>query len=318
MNVVTTCKIKGRIKEELIEKYPQINFVWSDEVDDIDQHIPTANILITYGEGDEVTVERLEKATSLEWIMVISAGLDEMPLKTIHDKGIQVTNARGIHVTPMAEYAIAMLLQVSRQAKALMKSEQEHIWDRTVKMEEISGKKMLIAGTGAIGQEVARLAKAFNIETIGISRSGQLKDHFDRCYPNESLNEYISEADFVVGILPATTETEGFFGAKAFELMKEDAIFLNMGRGKTVDESALIEALQANQFHHAVLDVFEEEPLPKSSPLWDLENTTITPHLSGISRHYQPRAFDIFEENLKSFLDDKKLVKNVIDPKRGY
>ncbi|GAA0450686.1 D-2-hydroxyacid dehydrogenase [Alkalibacillus silvisoli] len=316
MKIVTSCKVKESIKNHLTEAFNEVSFKWYETIDEAENDLKDADALITYGE--DLTDTHIEQAEHLKWIMVISAGLDEMPFNKIEEKGIQVTNARGIHAIPMAEYVISMILQVSRQAKELMKQEEEHVWDRSVKMEEITGKTMLVAGTGAIGQEVARLAKAFSMETIGVSQSGKLKEHFDRCYTNDELGSLLGEADFIIGVLPATEETEHFFSENEFQQMREDAIFLNMGRGKTVDEQAMVEALNHNEFSHAVLDVFEEEPLSDDSPLWDLANCTITPHLSGISRHYQPRAFEIFEENLKSLLKNGELVKNIIDPKRGY
>ncbi|NIK11565.1 D-2-hydroxyacid dehydrogenase [Alkalibacillus almallahensis] len=316
VNVLTTCKVKSSIKTHFEEQFPDVYFNWQESIDEARNHLSEADILITYGE--DLIADDIVKAERLSWIMVISAGLDKMPFDQIEAQGIKVTNARGIHAIPMAEYVIAMILQVSRQAKKLMDLEEEHKWDRSVKMTEITGGTMLIVGTGAIGQEVARLAKGFRMKTVGISQSGQLKDHFDECHPNESLHDYLPEADYVIGILPATDETHHYFDSEEFSAMKETAIFLNMGRGQTVNESAIVQSLKDGDFYHAVLDVFEEEPLDDQSPLWDLEQCTVTPHLSGISRHYQPRAFDIFETNLKSYLESGQLVENVIDPDRGY
>ena len=250
--------------------------------------------------------------------MVLSAGIDDMPLDTIAEKGIQVTNSRGISAGPMSEYAISMILQVERNAKELMEHEKNHVWSRKVKMNEISGKTMLVTGTGAIGQEVARLSKAFRMKTIGVSKSGRAKDHFDETYTIEQLNDQLPEADYVVNVLPATNETEKTFGRKQFQVMKKEAIFLNMGRGVTVNEAELIEALNDGEIAHAILDVMEEEPLPAESPLWDMENTTLTPHLSGISRHYQPRGFEIFKQNLDAYLKGEEFPLNQIDVKRGY
>ncbi|WP_027964195.1 D-2-hydroxyacid dehydrogenase [Halalkalibacillus halophilus] len=316
MQVVTTCKVKDQLQSEMEQKFPSVNFKWNESLKEAEAQLNEADIIITYGEDLEPA--HIKQATQLKWIMVISAGVEEMPLETIDQHGIQLTNASGIHAIPMAEYVISMLLQVNRQAKTLIKQEEEQVWNPKVKMEEISGKTMLIAGTGAIGQEVARLAKAFGMKTIGISNSGSDREHFDACYDNESLMEYLPKADFVIGVLPATKNTQDFFGKEEFAEMKQSAIFLNMGRGSTVDEEALVDALKNDEINHAVLDVAKQEPLKNSSPLWGLENTTITPHLSGISKHYQPRAFKIFEENLTAFIQKEPLNRNVVDPKRGY
>ncbi|MGM8216286.1 D-2-hydroxyacid dehydrogenase [Bacillaceae bacterium W0354] len=316
MLVLTTLKAKEAIQKQMEERFPAVQFKWKNSKEEANEFLEKADVIITYGE--DLTNEDIDKAKNLKWIMVASAGLDKMPFDKIAEKGIAVTNARGIHAVPMAEYAIAMLLQVRRNAKQLYESEKKHIWDRTVKMDTISNDTMLICGTGAIGQETARLAKAFNMKTIGISRTGEKKPHFDECYTNDQLNKHIKDADYVVGILPSTPHTENYFGKEQFGLMNERAIFLNMGRGKTVDERALIEALEEKQFYHAVLDVFEKEPLDENSPLWDLENCTVTPHLSGIFRTYQEKAFEIFATNLEAFQNGSDLVMNVINPERGY
>ncbi|MET3683098.1 phosphoglycerate dehydrogenase-like enzyme [Alkalibacillus flavidus] len=316
MNVLTTCKVKSSIKEHFETQFPDVHFNWQESIGEATPYLHEADVLITYGE--DLAADDIEKAKRLSWIMVISAGLDKMPFDQIEKQNITVTNARGIHAIPMAEYVIAMILQVSRQAKTLIEKERSHDWDRSVKMTEITGGVMLIVGTGAIGQEVARLAKAFQMKTIGVSQSGSAKDHFDECYPNESLYDVLGEADYVVGILPATDETHHYFDGKAFRAMKDSAIFVNIGRGQTVNEADIIDALQDGMIDHAVLDVFEEEPLSSDSSLWDIDNCTVTPHLSGISRHYQPRAFDIFETNLRPYLKNGELIENVIDPNRGY
>ncbi len=316
MRVLTTFKTKERIKEDFERTFPSVTFDWRNSIEESEQTIDQAEVLVTY--GVDLTDEWIEKAKQLKWIMVLSAGIDDMPLDTIAEKGIQVTNSRGISAGPMSEYAISMILQVERNAKELMEHEKNHVWSRKVKMNEISGKTMLVTGTGAIGQEVARLSKAFRMKTIGVSKSGRAKDHFDETYTIEQLNDQLPEADYVVNVLPATNETEKTFGRKQFQVMKKEAIFLNMGRGVTVNEAELIEALNDGEIAHAILDVMEEEPLPAESPLWDMENTTLTPHLSGISRHYQPRGFEIFKQNLDAYLKGEEFPLNQIDVKRGY
>ncbi|MBB6455128.1 phosphoglycerate dehydrogenase-like enzyme [Salirhabdus euzebyi] len=316
MKIVTTCRVKRTIKASLAEKFPSVSLQYCADIEEAEKYLPEAEVLITYGE--DLTDEHIEMATSLKWIMVISAGMDLMPFRKIEEKNILVTNVKGIHASPMAEYAISMLLQVSRNAKTLMENQKAHVWDRKVPMTEISEKTMMVIGSGAIGQEVARLAKAFRMKTIGISRSGRAVDYFDETATIQALMDRIGEADFVVSVLPSTKETENLLQETHFNNMKESAIFLNMGRGITVDEPGMIRALQNEKFAHAVLDVFHQEPLPEDNPLWDMENVTITPHLSGISPQYQPRAFEIFEENLTKYIQGEKPLRNEVDPKRGY
>lgn len=280
------------------------------------QYLGEAAVLVTYGE--DLNAQLIGKAIRLKWIMVMSAGMDLMPFKEIQRRGILVTNSRGIHQIPMAEYVIAMLLQVNRQTKQLLASERKKHWDRSVKMEEISGKTMLLLGTGAIGKEVARLAKAFHMETIGLSRSGRQVKYFDTIHQMDKINTVLPEADFVIAVLPSTSETRYLLTEEHFQLMKDSAIFLNMGRGDLVRSETIIKAVEEKQIAHAVLDVFEEEPLPETHPLWETDNITITPHLSGLSPQYVSRALAIFTKNLDKYIANDVNYTNKVDLSRGY
>ncbi|RPF50537.1 D-2-hydroxyacid dehydrogenase [Aquisalibacillus elongatus] len=316
MYVLVTAKMKTYLRERLTENFPNVTFDFKSPISEAEDVLPKANIILTYGE--DLTNEHIKKAKNLKWIMVASAGLDEMPFEQIIEKDILVTNSRGIHTIQMSEYVIGMLLQVYRNLPTFLENQRQHKWEPRVKIEEISNRTMIITGTGAIGQETARKAKAFDMKTIGISKSGKHKEHFDECYTTDELKKQLPNADFVINVLPATDDTNQLFKAEHFEAMREDAIFLNMGRGTTVDEQAMINALQEGKIRHAVLDVFEEEPLDENSPLWDLENCTMTPHNSAVTENYVPRALDIFEKNLEQFLNEEAPEVNVIDPKRGY
>lgn len=314
--ILFSAKIASKHQEKLKADFPNQEFSFCENNDEVKQHVSDAVVIVTF--GDDITAELMEQANSLKWIMVISAGVDKLPFQAIQEKGILVTNARGIHKVPMAEYAISMLLQVYRQGKVIMQNQAEKVWDKTVRMQEISGKTMLIAGTGAIGQEVARLAKAFHMKTIGVSRSGSDVTFFDENHTTEDLNNLLPHADFVVTVLPDTKETQGLFTYEHFQNMPEHAVFLNMGRGNVVSSTDLLKAIQEKEIAHAVLDVFEEEPLPADHAFWQEKDITITPHLSGVSPNYVPRAMEIFEHNLQVFIDEKDAYVNIIDVTRGY
>lgn len=255
-------KISKKHHDRLKAGYPENYFMFCDNMNEAKAHLKEAEILVTY--GSDLTPELIGKAENLKWIMVMSAGIDKMPVKEIAEKNIIVTNVKGIHKVPMAEYAISMLLQVYKQAKALIENEQESKWDPAVKMQEISGKTMLVLGTGAIGQEVARLAKAFNMKTIGVSRSGRPVTYFDENHSVADMKGILTQADIVVAVLPSTEETKGLFTFEHFELLPGHAVFLNMGRGDLVRSEDMLKALQEEQISHIVLDVFEEEPLPEN------------------------------------------------------
>ncbi|MFD2046432.1 D-2-hydroxyacid dehydrogenase [Ornithinibacillus salinisoli] len=317
MVIVFSAKMSTKHQEALREKYPNQTFNFCNGMIEAKDELSDADILVTYGEDlDEALIERARK---LKWIMVLSAGMDRMPFEAIAKRGIIVTNVKGIHKVPMAEYAISMLLQVYRQADKIYEKQKAREWGRSVRMLEITGKTMVVLGTGAIGQEVARLAKAFQMKTYGVSRSGRTVAYFDETYQTLELKKILPEADFIVSVLPSTEETKYLLTDDHFKQMKNEAVFLNMGRGDLVKGSTIEKAIQDNEIAHAVLDVFEEEPLPKDHPLWNLENVTITPHLSGISPNYVPRALDIFAKNLDKYVvgqtDD---LINYVDVTRGY
>ncbi|WP_100013326.1 D-2-hydroxyacid dehydrogenase [Lentibacillus sediminis] len=314
--ILFTAKISAKHHETLRANHSDQEFIFAENRDEVKEHLPQAEIVVTFGE--DLQGADIEEAKQLKWIMVVSAGLDQMPFEEIEKKGILVTNVRGIHRVPMAEYAISMLLQVCRQAKVLIQNEKQHDWNPRVKMQEITGKTMLIAGPGAIGQEVARLAKAFRIKTVGVSKSGRVVEYFDENHTTDDLENVLPEADMVVSVLPSTEETRGLFTEKHFNLLPDNAIFLNMGRGDVVKSEVLLEAIRQGEIAHAVLDVFEEEPLPADHPFWQEENITITPHISGQSAHYIPRALEIFEHNLKVYQTDQGDHINLIDVRRGY
>lgn len=316
MKIVTSCKVNSVIRKGLLEKYPNLDFSFQPTIKDAEPELESAEILITYGE--DLNDELINKAHKLKWIMVVSAGVEKMPFEAIKQKNILVTNARGIHKTPMAEYTIAMILQIARKAKQLIEHEKQEIWDRTVKMMEITGKTITIIGTGAIGSDIARLAKAFHMKTVGINRSGRNCEYFDEVFSVNEINQAIEQGDFVVSVLPSTPETYHLLKEDHFIKMKKECVFINIGRGNVVDENALIKVLNSGEISHAVLDVFEKEPLPKGHPFWKMENVTVTPHLSGLSSLYLPRGFEIFEYNLEQYLSGENKFKNIIDLDRRY
>lgn len=316
MLIVTSAKIRRSIQKRMKETYPDYMFSFHESMEEAKSELPQADILITYGSG--LTDELIERAERLKWIMVISAGIDGLPLQAIKERNILVTNVTGIHKIPMAEYTIAMMIEAVKHIKRWHENERKHVWKQFSDMNEISGKTLAVLGTGAIGSEIARLAQAFHMKTLGLNRSGRSVEYFDEIYTNDQVNGCVGQADFVVAVLPYTKETEHFIGREQFKAMKDEAIFINIGRGKTVNEADLLKALREGEIAHAVLDVFEEEPLPEDHPFWEMEQVTVTPHSSAITPQYQHRAFEIFEKNLQMFVSGGDNFINQIDYDRGY
>lgn len=314
MNIYSSILPAESLQEEVKREFPQVNFEFHKGIKD--DLFLDAEVFLTYGE--DVTEEMIDKTDKLKWIMVMSAGLDKLPFEACKNHGILVTNVRGIHKIPMAEFAIGMMLQHVKQMKTLSSNERNKTWERKLPMGELYGKTLLILGIGAIGGEVARLAKAFNMQTIGVNRSGRQAEWADEMYTMENFRQALPKADFIVSVLPSTQETKHFLDLNDFELMKDSAAFINIGRGDLVQDEVLLAALQEKKIAHAYLDVFYEEPLKESHPFWTMENVTVTPHISSLTKNYLPRSFEIFKQNLHTYVRKANDFINVIDLDRGY
>lgn len=316
MKVVSSFLPPQLIQEKVQGDFPDVHFQFFKGMKNAHTALKEAEVLLTYGE--DLTEELIEKAENLKWIMVMSAGIEKMPLNICREKGILITNARGVHKIPMAEYTLSMMLHYVKQVKSLLAREEEENWDRNIPMDELSEKTILILGVGAIGGEIARLAKAFRMNTLGVNRSGTPVEFVDELYKMDEALHVISRADFVVSVLPSTAETIHFLTDEHFRLMKESAVFINIGRGDLVKEEVLLRALQENMIAHAFLDVFANEPLEKGHPFWKMENVTVTPHLSSITKNYLPRSFEIFRHNLHIYRNKEDRYMNRIDLSKGY
>lgn len=316
MKVLSVLKrIPEELKRSIERDFPSVEFRYCHGMEEGETYLQEADILLTYGE--DLNEERIEKAGRLKWIMVMSAGMDLMPFKAIAEKGILVTNVRGIHAKPMAEYAIGMFLQVAKRTKTLQKQEARSEWNRRLDFQELNGCTLTILGTGAIASRTARLAKAFDMTTLGVSKSGRGKEDFDHVYAVDDMHVPLKQADYIAAVLPSTKATVGLLEKEHFEMMPDHAVFLNMGRGDLVATDVILSAVKEQEIAHAVLDVMEEEPLPEGHPFWEEEAITITPHISGITSEYLPRGFEIFGSNLKAYLNGESM-DNIIDPERGY
>lgn len=314
MKVLFTFRIKDEQIEKLKEDFPEIQFCFNHKIDEAP--VDEFEIIATYGE--DITTGVLERATSLKWLMVASAGVEKMPLAEISAKGIVISNVRGIHKTPMAETALAHILSLGRALPALAEQQKRKEWNTKVRQTELRGSTALILGPGAIGSEIGRLLQAFRVRTIGCNHSGKPAQFMDETIQFDGLISRLPEADIVISVLPSTTKTKGLLTESHFKAMKESAVFMNFGRGDLVKETVIVEALKNGDIGHAVLDVFEQEPLAVESELWSLTNVTISPHVSSHSGKYIERALEFFTENLEKWQNGDKNLTNLIDPEKGY
>jgi phosphoglycerate dehydrogenase-like enzyme len=315
MKILTSFRVGKEMQQQLKEKFTDEEFYFFN-IRAAEDVLEEVEVILTYGE--DLTPLHIEKAKNLKWVMVMSAGLDKMPFQSIRDRNILVTNARGIHKIPMAEYTIGMMLQFSKQLKAFYDQEKDENWSRGLSTSELYGKTVLIIGVGAIGGQIAKLCQAFGMHVLGVNRSGKAGEFVDELTTINEFTKFLPQADFVVSVLPSTEETKGFLKREHFEQMKNSSVFINIGRGNVIKESELIQIMKDQLISHAILDVFEIEPLPKDHQFWKMDNITITPHISSINGNYLPRAIEIFEKNLHIYKNGQKNFINKIDISRGY
>ena len=283
--------------------------------------LPDAEVLFGYWGG---AIRHLVRADdpppALRWVQLSSAGADRVDAALISEAGLTFTTARGLHAVPIAEFALTYMLMFVKGWPQLWRSQLAGVYDRTVVPGNLEGKTVGIVGMGAIGTELARRAKALGCRVLGVRRSFTARGPdavADEAVPPADLDYLLAESDFVVIAAPLTEETRGLIGAAQLQTMGPRSYLLNIARGELVDEAALIEALRAGTIAGAALDVFEREPLARSSPLWDLDNVILTPHVTGGVEDYNARATAIFCANLARYVRGEPL-ENVVDPARGY
>ena len=261
------------------------------------------------------------RAKKLHWVHSLSAGVEKILFPELIESPVVLTNARGVFKRSLAEFAVLGMLYFYKSARRLVDNQRSHRWDDFF-VEMLPGKIMGVVGYGEIGRECASLAKALGVKIFAVRRRPEKdgKDAIaDRVFPVSELKEMLREIDILVAAAPLTPETRHIISDPEFEVMKSSAMVINVGRGPVIDEAALIRALQNKKIAAAALDVFEKEPLPKDSPLWEMENVLISPHCTDRTR--DPDWLDLsaqaFVENFQRFIHGQKL-QNVVDKKAGY
>ena len=239
----------------------------------------------------------IERFTNLRLIQLTSAGLDRVPLDYVRAHGIELHNAAGVYSVPMAEFAIGGILQLYKQSRFFAANQAQHKWEKHRGLLELSGKRACILGCGDVGRELAKRLHAFGCHITGVNRTVRVLPDFDEVLPLDKLAETAAACDILVCCIALTPETRSIVSEEIFGRLHDGAIFVNVARGALADEAALTKWLQSGGC--AVLDVFEEEPLPESSPLWDMENVLLTPHNSFVGDGNRERMWQTIKENLK-------------------
>lgn len=261
----------------------------------------------------------LSRTPRLRWIHSASAGVDRIARSAVRDRALTVTNARGVFSRPIAEYVVMMSLAIARRLPQLLELQRERTW-QPLRGRELGELTIGIVGYGSIGHEVAGLLRPFGCRIVATRRRperGAGEGVGVELHGLDRLNEVLAMSDIVVVAAPLTEDTAGLIGAEQLAQMREDAWLINIARGRLLDELALRRALEAGWIGGAVLDVFNEEPLPADSPLYRTPNLVITPHTSWASDRVVERSVELFVDNLRRDVDGEPL-RNVVDLDAGY
>jgi D-2-hydroxyacid dehydrogenase (NADP+) len=270
------------------------------------------------------SLELFKAAKRLKWIQTLFAGVDAFLYPEVVKSSVVITNASGVNSIAVSEQVIGMMLCLNRKLHLFMRNQTERRWktndaELMFQMDELSGKTAGLVGLGRIGSEIAKKAKCFGMKVIATRRnpSTPKPDYVDKLVPPGNLEELLADSDFVIIQIPLTKDTEGMFGEKELHRMKRTAYLVNASRGNIIKEDALVKALKEGWIAGAALDTFSMEPLPEDSPLWNMQNVIITPHVAGFTPRYMERLTDLFCDNLRRFMNGEPLI-NVVDKSRGY
>ena len=306
--------------ERLRSDFPDLEVVHLRSYADLGQHITDTDILMTWS----IRAEQVQAARRLKWIYSPAAAVHALLIPEIVNSDIVVTNGSDVHGGVVAEHTIALVLAMAKRLPSAVLHQhekrwaQQELWNEHPRPREVKGATLLVIGLGVIGSRVAEMASALGMHVLAIRENPEKgRGAAHEVFGLDQLNDTLPRADFVVLAAPLTEKTRSSIGAQQFASMKRDAYFINVSRGALVDESALIAAIQDGTIGGAALDVFKEEPLPESSPLWGLPNVLITPHSAAFTDQQWERHYELFSENLRRFRAGEPLL-SVVDKRRGY
>lgn len=279
--------------------------------------LPGADVLLVWDFRASTLSSAWPVADRLRWVHAASAGVNHVLTPEVVASDVVVTNSRGVFDEPMAEYVLAMALALAKDLPTTLTRQRERRWHHR-ETERLGGRRALVAGTGPIGRAIGRKLAAVGMTVTGLGRTPRATDpDLGEVLPMSSLSEVLPDMDWVVLASPLTDETRGMIDAKALAAMKPTARLVNVGRGPLVVQDDLVTALAAGGLAGAALDVFVDEPLPTSSPLWEMPNVIVSPHMSGDVVGWRSELVALFLDNLTRYLDGEPL-RNEVDKARGY
>ncbi len=330
LSPILSARYRGRDLERIRSAAPGARLVTVSIEGLADGPLDDVEVLLRGFLSAEAFDRLLSRSPRLTWVHSASAGVERVLTSAGRERGLVVTNARGVFSDPIAEYVLMMILAVSRRLPQLLELQRERTW-QPLEGAELHDVTVGIVGLGSIGTAVARLASAFGCRVVAtrrrsgagetpaeaVSGMDEATADIERVSGPEGLTELLAESDFIVLAAPLTPETEGMIDETALAAVKPGAWLINVARGRLVDERALLRALRDGPLGGAVLDTFREEPLLPGSPFYDLSNVIVTPHTSWSSGRVLDRSVELFCDNLKRYAAGEPL-RNVVDVSVGY
>ena len=294
-----------------------VDLAYADSAEVLTAELEGADVVFAWRRGRDMLPAAWGSAGALKWIQSASAGVDDLLFPELVESYVVVTNARGVFDGAIAEYVLGLILSFAKDLLGVADRQRRREWHHQ-DTERLEAKRLLVVGAGPIGRAVGKAGRGFGMLVRGMGRTTRPGDAvFGTIMGIDELHEGLAWADYVVNALPATPKTHHVFDGEAFAAMNPWARFVNVGRGSTVDEAALVEALRRGDISVAALDVFEDEPLPADSPLWALPNAIVSPHVAGDFAGWREALVELFVENLERYLTGNPL-RNVVDKELGF
>jgi phosphoglycerate dehydrogenase-like enzyme len=302
---------------DILDPRPDVRYVFIDPASPLPAEAADADALLIWNVRSGYLREQWSGFTRLRWVHAGTAGVEKVLFPELAASNVVLTNSRYVFDQALAEYTIGLMLALNKDLPTTFRHQLEHRWVQR-ESETLSGKTVVMLGVGPIARRTAQLAKAFGMSVRGIGRTARAGDpDFGDIAASDALPALFAEADYVVMVLPSTPQTAGMVGAAALGALKPAARLVNVGRGSTLDQDALCTVLREGRIAGAALDVMTPEPLPPDSPLWDVPNLIISPHMSGDHAGWQREIADLFTRNLERFQRGEPLL-NVVDKRLGY
>lgn len=259
----------------------------------------------------------LDLFPNLKWVQVLSTGINHVPKEKIINNNITLTNNRGGYSIPISEWTVLKILEMLKNSKEFQEKQREKIWKVDTSLLELHGKTVGFLGTGSIAKDTAKRLKPFGVKLLGMNTDGKDVEYFDETYKFKEIENLVPKLDILVIAASYTKDTHQLIDQSVLSNMKDNSYIVNIARGSIIDEKALINSLNSGKIKKAALDVFEEEPLPETSPLWDMDNVYLSPHNSWASEMDRKRKYDIAYKNMKKYINNERM-ENIIDFEKGY